>query len=158
MNEFEIEKLYEDRGLIDCRLRTTGDLQNIHHLNYKLVVGYDTLDDLHKKVYQDFLMNFFNGLGLKTRETIFLKGIHYVEEVEYMVLEPDEEYPTVIGNRATAINKYGDRTIIHDRLNTKGYEGFTIRESKPVHYLKFEYSCNGRKSWLHVVEEGKEWY
>lgn len=157
MNEFEIEKLYKNRGLNDCRLRTTGDLQNIHHLNFELVVGYDTLDDLHKKVYQDFLINFFNGLGLEIRENIFLKSIHYVEEVEYMVLEPNEKYPTVIGSRATAINNYGDRTILHDRLNTKGYEGLTIRESKPVHYLKFKYSFNGINTWLHITKGGKEW-
>jgi len=67
MNRFQLEKLYEVNGLKDYKLKTTDDLLKTHGIDFKEVDGYTRLDDLNKLLYEKFIVNFLNGLGLDSR-------------------------------------------------------------------------------------------
>lgn len=116
------------------------------------VEGYDKLDDVHRKMYDNFIINF----TIKYGECTPLK-ISYVEEVKYLVREhPDEELFTVAGERITEIDRNGNRTVIEDCVWNE-YKKSNILDQDIQTYLKFEYDMNNGSHWLHVISD-KEWY
>lgn len=164
MNRSQLEKLYEVNGLDDYRLKTTEDLLKVHGIDFQKVDGYSRLDDLNKQLYKKFIINYFNGYGLDTRVTMFPKGIHFVEDIEYLAKEdPEDECFTVIGGKVLALDaRTGLKFVLHswqDEEYNHLVEEFpeAITESKPKRYLRFEYEINRYDEWQHVVDE-KTWY
>jgi len=82
MKRFQLEKLYEVNGLKDYKLKTTDDLLKTHGIDFKAVEGYSRLDDVNKLLYEKFIVNLFNGLGLDSRMTMIPKGIYFVEDFD----------------------------------------------------------------------------
>lgn len=157
MNRVQLENIYLANGLKDFKLMTTEDLLKVHGIDYRNVDGYNRLDDLNKAIYERFIVNFFNGQGLDYRD-IVPTGIYYVEEIEYMVKEcQEDDYMTIAGGMVKAIDKNGIRTVLDNWLH-EGYKEFEITESEPKNYLRFQYKHQGRSEWLHVIKEGKDWY
>ena len=74
---------------------------------FKEVDGYTRLDDLNKLLYEKFIVNFLNGLGLDSRMALVPKGIFFVEDFDYAVENPGEDYLTVAGGLVMAIDKNG---------------------------------------------------
>ena len=152
-----LEKLYETNGLKDYRLRTTEDLLRIHGINFKVVEGYHSLDDENRQLYEKFIVNLFNGLGLDSRMSMFPKGIYFVEDVDYVVKKnPEDDYFTVVGGLATIVEKNGTKTA-HRSWWDKDYAHLEVTEGKTKTYLRFEYEHQGRNEWLHVIDQ-KTWY
>jgi len=87
VERFQIEKMYEINGLKDYKLKTTGDLLKVHGIDFKEVRGYNRLDDLNRVIYEKFIVNLFNGLGLESRATMIPEGIYYVEDIGYLAKE-----------------------------------------------------------------------
>lgn len=161
MNRLQLENIYLANGLDDFKLRNTEDLLKAHGIDFKAVDGYEKLDDLNKAIYKRFIVNFFNGQGLDYRN-IVPKGIYFVEETEYLVKEPHidgygDEYFDYAGEKIVAINKDGSVTI-HKYSLDKKYEGVELITQKPRYYLRIEYTQNGKAEWLHIINDGKEWY
>lgn len=157
MNRYQLEKHYEVNGLKDYKLRTTDDLLRTHGINFKAVDGYTKLDDMNKLLYERFLVNFFNGLGLNSRATMVPKAIYYVEDVFYLVKENSEDdYPTVAGRLVLIINENGLKTF-HRLWQIDDYKHLEVIKGKAKYFLRFEYEQNNCAEWLHVTNE-KTWY
>lgn len=157
MNRFQLEKIYEVNGLKDYKLKTTDDLLKTHGVDFKAVEGYARLDDVNKLLYEKFIVNLFNGLGLDSRMTMIPKGIYFVEDFDYLVKEdPNDEYWQVAGGVVMAIDKNGLKTV-HRTWKDEDYSHLEATKSKPKTYLRFEYEHNEREEWLHVIDP-KTWY
>ena len=157
MNRSQLEKLYEVNGLKDYRLKTADDLLRTHGINFKAVEGYTRLDDVNKLLYEKFIINLFNGLGLDSRMTMIPKGIYYVEDFDYLVKEnPEDDYFNVAGGLVMDIDKNGLKTV-HRSWKDDDYAHLEMTEGKPKTYLRFEYEHNDREEWLHVIDP-KTWY
>jgi len=157
MNRSQLEKLYEVNGLKDYRLKTADDLLRTHGINFKAVEGYTRLDDVNKLLYEKFIINLFNGLGLDSRMTMIPKGIYYVEDFDYLVKEnPEDVYFNVAGGLVMAIDKNGLKTV-HRSWKDDDYAHLEMTKGKPKTYLRFEYEHNDREEWLHVIGP-KTWY
>ena len=157
IKRYQIEKVYEENGLMDYKLRTTDDLLRIHGIDFKEVDGYNRLDDINILLYEKVIVNIYNGLGLSSRATMLPKGIYYVEDVDYLVkTNPEDNYFTVSGRRVMSIDKNGLK-IFHRLWQIEDYKELKALKSEPKCFLRFEYEQNDRPDWLHVTDE-KNWY
>lgn len=153
----QIENIYLYYGLNDLQLTTHDDLLKIHGVNWQEVPGYSRLDDVNRKLYEKFILNFFNANGLESRTQLVLTGIYFVEEVEELIKDrQEEEFFTVAGVHVYSIDRNGVKSVLHSE-RFKGYENSIILEKPTKNYLRFEYQTYGREGWLHVINE-KEWY
>lgn len=164
MNRFQIENLYEINGLKDYKLRTTEDLLKCHGIDFKAVDGYNRLDDINRSIYEKFIIKFLNGLGLESRAELVPKGIYFVEDETLLVKEnPQDEDYIVSGGIIYAIDRNGLKSVLHTWTDEE-YKDFEVIEKETSTYLRFEYEHGTyddgtpRKEWLHVTEQGKEWY
>lgn len=158
MNRFQIEKLYKINGLIDYKLLNTDDLLKCHGIDYKEVKGYNRLDDINRAIYKKFIVNMFNGLGLESRATLYPKGICFVEEIEYLGKEnPEDDFYMTINSVVYSIDRNGLKSVLHTWVD-KENKHLEVLKTEIKNYLRFEYEHQGRKEWLHVIKEGKEWY
>ena len=83
MERSQLESIYKFNGLDNFKLKTLGDLQKVHAIDYR-ISGYKTLDKLNKDLYQKFLINFFNAWGLDARDTLKPTKVHYIKKGEYL--------------------------------------------------------------------------
>lgn len=158
MNRAKIENLYEINGLTDYKLRNIEDILKIHEIDIKVVEGYSRLDDLSRSIYEKFIVNIFNAWGLESRATLIPKAIYYVEEIQHAAkVEPKEDYLTVIGITTYIIDRNGLKSVLKHWVDDD-YKDIEPEESSIKNYLRFEYEHQGRSEWLHVINEGKEWY
>lgn len=157
MDRFQLEKLYEINGLKDYKLRNTDDLLKTHGIDYREVAGFKRLDDVNRQLYEKFIINFFNGLGLDSRMTLIPKGIYYVQDYDLLVKEnPEDDYYNVAGGVVMAIDRNGLKTV-HRIWHDEDYSHLKPKKGKSKTYLRFEYEHYGRREWQHVVGE-KTWY
>lgn len=160
MNRFQLENIYKANGLTDYQLKTTDDLLKVHGVDYKTVTGYKKLDDLNKRLYEKFIVNFYNAFGLDTRLALIPKAIYFAEEITYATRQQDEdgEYFLVIGGELWEIDKTGNKRCISTWIDDD-YKGSNKDKTGTKTYLRFEYEREGRDGdeWLHVTGE-KEWY
>jgi len=157
MNRHQLEKIYEVNGLKDYKLKHPTDLIRTHGIDYIAVDGFDRLDEANKLLYAEFIVNFFNCLGMESRATLVPKGIYYVEDVDFSVKEnPDDEYRIASGGRVMAIDRNGLKTV-HRTWTDPDYAHLDATESKPKQYLRFEYENEGREVWQHIIDP-KTWY
>ncbi len=157
MNQSQIENLYKANGLTDYKLKSTDDLLKVHGINFKAVGGYNRLDDVHRLVYEKFILNIFNAFGLESRATLVPSGIYYVEDVDYLAKErPEDDHYMVVGGIIYALDRNGLKSV-HRTWKDEDYEHLEVIESESKNYLRFEYEHQGRNEWLHVTNE-KSWY
>jgi len=157
MNRFQIEKIYEVNGLKDYRLKSPVDLVKTHGIEYIEIEGFNRLSDDNKLLFGQFIVNFFNGLGMDSRMNMIPKGVFYAEDYELLVKEnPDDDYYNVAGGVVLSIDKNGLKTV-HRTWKDEDYSHLQAKESKHKTYLRFEYEHNGRSEWLHVMDP-KTWY
>jgi len=157
MTRKELENAYELNGLTKYKLRNTEDLLRVHEIDYKAVDGYNKLDDLNRAIYEKFIINIFNTCGLDSRLSLVPKGIYWVEDIEYLVKgEPENDYYNIAGQKVYSIDRTGRRIILHQWEDEKyKHHEKTIEKQR---YLRFEFERQGKREWLHVIKEGKEWY
>lgn len=71
MNAYnKLKQKYEDLGLLELRVETIEHLEKIYKVYPLEVEGYKKLTPEQQEHYKDFIINFFNGWGLETREDI----------------------------------------------------------------------------------------
>lgn len=158
MNRTQIENLYKVNGIDDYKLKGTDDLLKTHRINYKAVNGYNQLDDLNRKIYERFIINIFNAFGLESRATLVPKGIYYAEQEDYLYKDdPEDDYYIVIGGAVYTIDKNGSKSVLRTWTD-EDYKDKRPEKKETSNYLRFEYEHEGRPEWLHVINDGKEWY
>lgn len=74
---FQLEKLYQANGIPDYQLRNITDLFKCHGINAKEVEGYTGLHDIQKRIFEKFIVNYFNRHGMEARATIIPKQISH---------------------------------------------------------------------------------
>jgi len=157
MNKFQLENLYKVNGLKDYKVRTTDDLLKTYGINFKAVEGYSRLDDGNKRLYEKFIVNIFDGLGLDSRRTMIPKGIYFVEDFDYIITgNPDANYFTVAGGLVKIIDKDGSKTV-HRSWKNQDCKHLEMIEGKTKTYLRFEYEHERCEGWMQVTDP-KSWY
>ena len=150
--------LYKSNGIEDYKLRNTEDLYKIYGIDFKDVKGYNNLADSNRLIFEKFIINFYNALGLESRSSLIPKGIFWIESIQYLVKEnPEDDYFIIAGGVTYEIDRNGFK-IEHSIWKDEDYKDLEITKSEIETYLRIEYLHQGRKEWLHITKQGKEWY
>jgi hypothetical protein len=158
MERKQIENLYKINGLTDYKLNSTGDILKVHGIDFRAVDGYNRLDDINRSIYEKFIVNIFNAFGLESRSTLIPKGIYFVEQTDLLAKEnPEDDYYIVVGGVVMAIDRSGLKSVLY-KWEDEDDKHLEVKESESTQYLRFEYAHQGRREWLHVIKDGKEWY
>ncbi len=140
------------------KINTTDEILELYGVDFKDVKGYEGLTDANKEIYKTFIVNLYNAWGSESRETLVPMGIYWVEHNEHLTKEdPEDEGYLIIGSTIYSIDKEGNK-VLHRKWISEGSEDSPILETDKSEYLRFEYKHRGRKEWLHVIKDGKEWY
>ena len=162
----KIESVYISNGLDNFKLKTLEDVKTIHNIDIANIKGYADLTEEHKEITSNFIINFMNGLGLDSRTEFKPTWIGYVEEVDYMqettiysiLSKQDETYNEVVATVIKQVKSNGKK-LQHTKYLTKGIKDLKeLTPSEPQYYLRIEYKHYGGKEWLHIINNGKEWY
>jgi hypothetical protein len=156
MTRNQLERRYLDFGLNDFKLKTVDDLLNVHGIDYMAVDGYAGLDDLNRVIYKKFIVKFFNVFGLDNRAVLTPRGIYWVEDRDYVVVE-DDGNRVLSGGVVYSIDKTGVKRVL-DEWDDDEYNHLSRLVDDPTFYLRFEYMQGERKEWLHVIKKGEDWY
>lgn len=158
MKREQIETLYKANGLVDYKLRDTEDLLKVHGINFKEVQGFSEIDNLNRETYEKFIIKIFNALGLESRMTLFPMRVYFVEETNYHIKQqPQDDFYICIGGIVKIIDKNGIKKE-HSSWQDEDYKNIKPIKSESTSYLRFEYEHNNHEEWLHVIEDGEEWY
>ncbi len=157
MRENQMIQLYENRGLNDFKLNNIDDILAVHGLNVLETVGFENLTEENKKLFKDFILNFFNAWGLVARSTLYPININYVMDIDYLGKEnTNDDYYIVIGNKIEIINANKIITLLKDYKYDESYDLKCVEKEKKL-YLRFEYEIYGSNEWQHVIS-ANEWY
>ena len=129
-----------------------------HGINVRSIKGYSSMNDEDKKAYEKFIIKMLNGCGLMYRNSILPLAVYRAYEIEYLVQVPGNDYYIVIGGEV--LNK--DTNIItdswEDKENIYLSSKFKVEKEKSKEYLRFEYLYKNEFEWLHIINNGEEWY
>lgn len=149
LNFNRIREQYLSKGLEDCLLKSAENLKEIHGVDYAETPGFDTLDDYNKKLYEKFLVKFYNGRQIDIRDKIKPTGIHYVQEIEYYVKNQNGDN-ICLGKTLTDYNTKENLYSSPVKLN-EGNQGLEVKK-RIEYFLRFDYIIGHIKKWLHVRE------
>lgn len=183
MERYQLENLYQLAGLDDYKIRDSHNLLECHGIRLDDIKGYSKLDEVNSSIFYNFIINFYNMQGMMSRAGLQPKGIYFVEDIENVAYDPDEDEEdsenrcvVTVNQVITAIYKDGSREVIHKRGPYKEeYKNLPIKETYKKNYLRFEYTVKSyytvedkdgeehnavkeRKEWLHVIDGGEQWY
>lgn len=164
MNRDQVEKIFEINGLNDYRLNSIEDLEKCLGIDAKEVKGYEYLTEENKHIYENFIVNYYNSIGMNSKINTIPKAINYVEEVDYTAPHPDaetdENYKDCVVSIKTEIivlKADGSKRKLHTYSN-EDYKDLKTTESSREEYLRFAFLEGKSKVWLHVTHEGMQWY
>lgn len=164
MKRSEVEKIYQDNGLNDYKLTCLEDLKNCHGIDASTVNGYEYLTAENKEIYTNFIINFFNSMGMDKKMITVPKAINYVEEIDYVAPHPDaevdEDYKDCyvsIDTKIIVLRADGSKKQLH-KYSDSEYKNLKPTEQYRKEYLRFAFLEGKSKVWLHVTHEGKQWY
>lgn len=151
MDIAKLERLYKERNLNDYILESEEDLFYIHGIKLDQIDGYGRLNDIERKNFSNFIINFYNAHGVEYRDIAPVR-IYVVLEKSYII-------------NTDAIRDFVIRRIVIDEKTKEiediwQYERFKDKRGKlktMERYMRFEYIENGIKTWLHVNKSGG-WY
>lgn len=158
MKRLGIENLYKANGIEDFKLRNTEDLLKLYSINFKEVDGFSELNDANKKIFEKFIVNVFNAIGIESRATLVPIAIYWVEETEYLTKRnPQDDSYIIKGGVVYAISRNGVKKLIN-KWKDPDFKDYKVMVTETKTYLRFEYKHGNKKQWLHVTENGTEWY
>ncbi len=158
MKRNEVEKIYLEHGLSDFKLTCLDDLKICHGIDAEQVNGYEDLTEENKMIFRNFIINFFNARGIDARMITAPKAINYVEDIDHVAQDPnDEECAVTICNVINVIKANGKKKQLHKYVN-KEYKDLVQTEHYRKEYLRFAFLEGKSRIWLHVTHEGKQWY
>ncbi|MBN7575441.1 hypothetical protein C1H57_08470 [Clostridium sp. 2-1] len=164
MKRNEVEKVFQEHGLNDYRLTCIEDLKNCLGIDALAVNGYEDLTEENKEIYTNFIINFFNSMGMDKKMITVPKAINYVEEIDYVAPHPDaevdEDYKDCyvsIDTKIIVLKADGSKKQLH-KYSDSEYKNLKPTEQYRKEYLRFAFLEGKSKVWLHVTHEGKQWY
>ncbi|MCI1478093.1 MAG: hypothetical protein LKH93_06780 [Clostridium beijerinckii] len=158
MNRYDVEILYHENGLNDYKLTSLEDLKNCHGIDAEKVKGYEDLTEENKVIFKKFIINYFNARGIDARMITTPKAINYVEDIDHVAQDPDDEECVVsVCNLINVIKADGRKRQLHKYVR-KEYKDLVPTEHYRKEYLRFAFLEGKSKVWLHVTHEGKQWY
>lgn len=158
MKRNEVEKIFQEHGLIDYRLTCIEDLKNCLGIEALKINGYEDLTEENKEIFRDFIINYFNSIGMDRKMITVPKAINYVEDIDRVVQDPDDEECIVtVCNVINVIKANGNKKQMHKYVN-KEYKDLIVSEEYRKEYLRFAFLEGKSKVWFHVTHEGKQWY
>lgn len=131
-------------------LKTAKEKLQKHGVDPENIKGYRGLDDLNKVAFEKFLADFLE----KQLRDITPVSIYWVEDTDYAIYD-EVEGGTIVGNTVYILEN-GERRLLCEHLD-EGYEGL-LEPMDPREYLRFDYRFGDSRSWVHIEEQGKEWY
>lgn len=154
MNRQQLEKLYSVNGVYDCKLRNLEDLIKIHNLDVKTIKGYSDLNNNDKNAFEIFILKYFNSQGLDNRLILNFTKVYRAYEVNYLIRQDEGDFIFAgevwnCTNKNTKVRSWGD---IKNKNNPNAIK------SKTDDYLRVEFKEGKYKIWLHIIDEGEEWY
>lgn len=156
MKRNDVEKIYKENGLNNYKLTSLEDLIKCHGIDALNVKGYENLTKENKEIYKNFIINYFNANGIGLRMCIFPVAINYVEDIDCVANDPDEEeYVVTVIRKINAIKNDGKKKQLHQYSN-KDYRNLKIIEQYRSEYLRFEFKEGKTSVWLHVTDEIKD--
>lgn len=151
------EKKYSETG--DYQLHSQVDISEIHGFEVSEISGYETLPDKQKELFDKAIINLMNASGIESRCSFIPIAINYVQEIEYSIPVDEETYrPVRLEVRVILPDgKIKPQPLHRYRLEKVSKAELAKCEKDIKSYLRIEYEKQGRKDWLHIVNE-KEWY
>lgn len=157
MEKVQIEKIYEALGIKSSRLKSLEELEERYGIKVKEIKGYNNLTEENKKIFNNFILNYFNQLGIRTKQAFKPVQINYVEETDFISDDPDDAECELFSKIVIkAIYQDGKKKVIHQFANQ--YKGLKIKRKSNSEYLRFEFKEHGSKVWLHIIDQGNQWY
>lgn len=158
MKYLELQKRYLDRGLDDFCLKSIEDFQAVFGIVVNSIEGYNELSEDRKSVFEGFLINYLNRVGLSTKANFAPVSIHYVEEIRLGgKMQEDEEYYTEYSRQFYILRP----NTIKIKMNRKGYTDkdvvYPFTNENKKRFLRFDFLENKSKIWLHAISP-TEWY
>lgn len=156
MESYIIDKKDMFNKKVESILVTTQDILNLYGINLFNIIGYKMLTDNNKKLYKEFIVNFFNKFDIETRKNVKPISFNEIEEVEYLG-ENDEDDSSVIvfSKELYIIKSNGLRKLFKSSFNKSKNVGISLVLKN--RYMRFEYEISGVKEHVNVLNEN-EWY
>lgn len=158
----EAEKRFNAFGMSDYRLRNITDLKVVFGHDVRLLKGYSDLTDEQRQLFDAFICNYYNGVGMELKCGFVPKSIHYVEKMNYCVSRPADEwnetpYKEVCAEVYNILLPNGKKR----RFKTHNFYPEILPEywiaSGTEEFLRFDYKYGKRMVWLHVIRPDR-WY
>lgn len=157
MEKVQIEKIYEALGIKSSRLKSLEELEERYGIKVKEIKGYNNLTEENKKIFNNFILNYFNQLGMRTKQAFKPVQINYVEETDFISDDPDDPECELFSKIVIkAIYQDGKKKVIHQFGNQ--YKELKIKRKSNSEYLRFEFKEHCKKIWLHIIDQGNQWY
>jgi len=163
MKRNEVEKIFQEHGLNDYRLTCIEDLKSCLGIEALKVNGYEDLTEENKEIFRNFIINFFNSIGMDRKMITVPKAINYVEDIDSVAQDPDDKECVVTVCNVinviviNVIKANGNKKQLHKYVN-KEYKDLIVSEQYRKEYLRFAFLEGKSKVWFHVTHEGKQWY
>ena len=158
----EAEKRFNAFGLTDYRLRNVTDLKVVFGHDVKLLKGYSDLTAEQQKLFDAFICNYYNCVGMGLKCGFVPKSIHYVEKITYCVSRPaDEWHESPYKEVCAAVFN-----ILLPNGKKRKFKSFNFYPEIPPEYwidssterfLRYDYKDGKKMIWLHVIEPDR-WY
>lgn len=158
MEYLQLQYRYLKRGLEDFNLKSIEDFEDVFSLEVKFIRGFNELSEDNKQVFNNFLINYLNCIGLNTKAVFVPLSIYYVEEIILSgKMQEDEEYYTEYSRQFYILHPDGKK----EKMKRAGYLDkeitYPIVKEYNKRFLRFDFLEGKEKTWLHVISP-TEWY
>ena len=140
-------------------LRTIEDVKNIHNFDVTETTGYEDLTEENKRIFEAYVLQHMNSVGMNTKITMWPKSVHFVREYSYCTAPEWEEYEKKnvrweIGReyiilKANGRTKKFKKFLDDDRTEADIDKSATTEKE----FLRVDWRMNGENIWFHVSKE-----
>lgn len=140
-------------------LRTIEDVKNIHNFDVTETTGYEDLTEENKRIFEAYVLQHMNSVGMNTKITMWPKSVHFVREYSYCTAPEWDEYEKKnvrweIGReyiilKANGRTKKFKKFLDDDRTEADIDKSATTEKE----FLRVDWRMNGENIWFHVSEE-----
>lgn len=157
MNINQIKNIYLANGLNEFKIGSHSDINSVHGIKVSEISGYSTLSVDHRKLFNEFIINFYNAQGLESRADFLPLKINYVLAEEYLgKYEDTDDYFVPLGGRITAVHNDGSTKVL-STWKDRRFKSMPCIQIEKQNYLRFEYRNGTNKKWQHVISATR-WY
>ncbi len=140
-------------------LRTIEDVKNIHNFDVTETTGYEDLTEENKRIFEAYVLQHMNSVGMNTKITMWPKSVHFVREYSYCTAPEWDEYEKKnvrweIGReyiilKANGRTKKFKKFLDDDRTEADIDKSATTEKE----FLRVDWRMNGENIWFHVSKE-----